>query len=232
LIDPLKLGLYILLFLPGFIFVQTLEYHLLREKKSQFEKTLEILLWSAFIWMIAFALPIWWPFSHCRNECLQGIQVFIKNDLALKNISNLEQVLSSFVIFFLTVCSYSLLISTIWGFLRKTKRIDAVIKWATGRDWYPSVLVRFFEQNIDKAVEINVGENKYLGILNTAPDKQNDDYIILKQVLLVQGDDLVPLNLIDEMVIKIEDIEEIKSFDESILQELNDQKEVSNEQED
>jgi len=30
--DPLKLGLYVLLLIPGFIFVQVREYHLLREK--------------------------------------------------------------------------------------------------------------------------------------------------------------------------------------------------------
>ena len=32
--DPFKLGLYVLLLLPGFIFVQVREYYLLREKRS------------------------------------------------------------------------------------------------------------------------------------------------------------------------------------------------------
>src|SRR5215469_5438459 len=67
--DPLKLGIYVLLLLPGFIFVQTRDYHLLREKRSQFETSLDILLWSAAIWMIACASPVWWP-SHFRKLAL------------------------------------------------------------------------------------------------------------------------------------------------------------------
>lgn len=59
--DALKIGVYVLLVLPGFILVQTREYHLLREKRSQFEKTLEIVLWSSAIWIIACASPFWWP---------------------------------------------------------------------------------------------------------------------------------------------------------------------------
>ena len=56
--DPLKIGLYVLLLLPGFIFVQVLEFHLLREEKPQFEKTLEIILASAFLWVVAVAVPV------------------------------------------------------------------------------------------------------------------------------------------------------------------------------
>jgi hypothetical protein len=67
--DALKIGVYVLLVLPGFILVQTREYHLLREKGSQFEKTLEIILWSAAIWIIACASPIWWP-SNPRSFAL------------------------------------------------------------------------------------------------------------------------------------------------------------------
>jgi len=33
--DVLKYGLYILLLLPGYIFAQTVEYHLLREKSHR-----------------------------------------------------------------------------------------------------------------------------------------------------------------------------------------------------
>jgi hypothetical protein len=72
-LDPLKLGLFVLLFLPGFIFVETCEHHLLRERKPQFEKTFEILLWSAFIWLIAFAVPVWWP-STSRTIAIDAIR--------------------------------------------------------------------------------------------------------------------------------------------------------------
>jgi Family of unknown function (DUF6338) len=61
--DPFKLGLYVLLLLPGFIFVQVREYYLLREKRSQFEKTLDIILWSAALWIAACTLPLWWPWQ-------------------------------------------------------------------------------------------------------------------------------------------------------------------------
>src|SRR6059058_3249949 len=59
--DAIKSGFYILLLLPGFIFVQTRDYHLLREAKGQFEKTLEIILWSAIIWVGTCTFPLELP---------------------------------------------------------------------------------------------------------------------------------------------------------------------------
>lgn len=68
--EPLKLGIFILLLVPGFIFVQILEFHLLREKRSQFEKSLEIVLYGALIWIAACASPFWWPLGSSRGFAL------------------------------------------------------------------------------------------------------------------------------------------------------------------
>ena len=48
MLENIKLGLLVVALLPGFIFVQAREHHLLREKRPQFEKTLEIILDSLF----------------------------------------------------------------------------------------------------------------------------------------------------------------------------------------
>ena len=56
LLDPFKIGIIVLFFVPGFIFIQVTERHLLREKKPQFEKTFEIILWSAFLWVLSISV--------------------------------------------------------------------------------------------------------------------------------------------------------------------------------
>ena len=58
MLDNFKIGLVVVLLLPGFIFIQVQEHHLLREKKPQFEKTLEIVLISCLIWIVALGCPI------------------------------------------------------------------------------------------------------------------------------------------------------------------------------
>ena len=118
---------------------------------------------------------------------------------------------------FLWVCVWSFLASSIWGFLRKTRRVDSWIKFITGRDWYPSVAFKFFRENIDKAVEVTVEGKKYIGVLLSAPDTQEDKYIIITDPqLMIQKDDgtyaLEKLLLVDFIVIKFNNINEIKVF--------------------
>src|ERR1051326_5823052 len=71
--DVAKLGFYALLLLPGFIWVQVFEYHLVREKKPQLEKTLEIVLFSALIWILAIVMPFWWPWAGSREICIGSL---------------------------------------------------------------------------------------------------------------------------------------------------------------
>jgi len=221
LLEPLNIGIYILLFIPGFIFVQTKDYHLLREKKPQFEKTLEIILWSAVIWLVAIASP-YIPFGMvARASLIKGVETFLTEN---NNNSWLIVVFSqgkSSATFFLSVCLSSFIIANIWGIVRKSNFIDGIIKYVTGRDWYPSIAFRFFKDNLDKVVEVTIGDLKYVGILFSAPDTKDDKYIILRQPHLIyktdSGYEKEELKLIDSMVIKFDDINEIKAYNETIL---------------
>ena len=88
MIDLLDIGFYLLIFLPGFIFVQVIERHLLREKKPQFEKTIEIVLWSVLIWMVSLSIPIWWPFYSERELLLNEITKFFSTDSQQEKVFN------------------------------------------------------------------------------------------------------------------------------------------------
>jgi len=135
--DALKIGVYVLLVLPGFILVQTREYHLLREKRSQFEKTLEIVLWSAAIWSIACASPIWWP-SDPRVLALCEAKAAMQDSASGVSLDWPKLLTADAALFFASVCLWSFLGANLWGILRKTRYVDAGIQWVTGRDWYPS----------------------------------------------------------------------------------------------
>jgi hypothetical protein len=134
--DALKFGVYVLLVLPGFILVQTREYHLLREKRSHFEKTLEIVLWSAGIWIIACASPIWSP-SNPRISALCEARASLQDSAGDVSVDWPRLLTTDAAMFFASVCLWSFVGANLWGILRKTPRVDARIRWITGRDWYP-----------------------------------------------------------------------------------------------
>lgn len=218
----LKFGIYILLLIPGFILVQTKDYHLLREKKPQFEKTFEIILWSAIIWFIAFASPIWFPFNSCRELLINLLGNKIKQDVdfSILNHTIIQEGRSSSILY-LTVCVWSFIIANLWGIIRKFKCVDAFIKLLTGRDWYPSVAYRFFNENLNKAVEVQVEDIKYIGVLHSAPDNKEDKYIIITEPYIIYKKENTfikeNLPLIDHVIVKIDEIIEMKSFKKSIL---------------
>jgi hypothetical protein len=212
--DPLKLGLYVLLLLPGFIFVQVREYHLLREKRSQFEKSLDILLWSAAIWMVACTIPFWWPWSASRVLALGEAK------LALQNASSppwLKIFTTDSALFFGTVSAWSFVIANAWGMVRKAKRTDAIVHFITGRDWYPSVALKFFEQNVNKIVVVETTNDRYLGVLHSGPDSKEDPYIILSEVasLPKRGEpSRAPeaLPMVNSVLVRFDDIIEIQAL--------------------
>src|SRR5581483_205545 len=141
--DPLKLGLYVLLLLPGFIFVQVREYHLLREKRSQFEKSLDIILWSAAIWMVACTVPVWWPWSASRTLALDEAKRALQNASSPSWFSIFT---ADAAMFFGTGAGWSFVVANAWGIVRKAKGIDAFVHFITGRDWYPSVALKFLSR--------------------------------------------------------------------------------------
>lgn len=104
-----------------------------------------------------------------------------------------------------------------WGILRKTRYIDARIRWVTGRDWYPSVRQKFFDKNLGAAVIVETPAARYLGILFGAPDSKEDPHIILSEVsrLPKPGDvsqEIEPLPLVRLVLIKYDDIIEIQAL--------------------
>ena len=188
-VENIKLGLLVVLLLPGFIFVQAREHHLLREKKPQFEKTLEIILESCFIWIVALASPLWWPWraarDQIRKELIPLLNSQISGRVGLSHPMSGDD-LAILAEFFFAVCLWSLLVANIWGILRKDVRVDAVFAFLTGRSWYPAVTIEFFKRSLGKPVVVETQEStRYLGLLASAPDTVEGKYIILRNVAAI-----------------------------------------------
>ena len=214
--DALKIGIYVFLILPGFILVQTREYHLLREKRSQFEKSLEIVLWSATIWIIACASPYWFP-ENPRSVALCEARNALQDSGSAVRIDWPQLLTTEAAIFFATVCLYSFVGANLWGIIRKTRYVDAVIHWITGRDWYPSVKQKFFDRNLNQAVIVETPQTRYLGILYSAPDTKEDPHIVLSEVSRIPKPGESPqqierLPLVDSVLIRFDDIIEIQAL--------------------
>ena len=159
--------------------MQVREYHLIREKRSQFEKSLDILLWSAAIWMAACTVPFWWPWNASRSLALSEVKI------ALQNAASpdwLKVFTTDSARFFGTVVGWSFVVANARGIIRKAKRTDAIVHFVTGRDWYPSVALKFFEQNVERVVVVETPNDRYLGVLHSGPDSREDPYIILSEV--------------------------------------------------
>ncbi len=231
MLDPLKLGLYILLFIPGFIFVQTKDYHLLREKKPQLQKTLEIVLMSAAIWLIFITTPILIK-KHipvlgnvARSEVIKAIENAFKQDKKIPSLTNeILKIRSSAAWFFVTVNFWSFISAFVWGILRKTNKIDGIILYFVGRDWYPSVVFKFYRENLEKAVRINTNTNSFLGVLHSTPDNKEDNYVILKDPYLINEVDLKlePLTLCNYLAINLDSVTNMWAIDDRILKKKED----------
>lgn len=133
MIDLLNIGFYLLIFLPGFIFVQVIERHLLREKKPQFEKTIEIVLWSVLIWMISFSIPFWRLFYSERDLLLNEFTKFLATDSQQEKMFNeikhlVPSVSKFFTLFFFSVCGWVFVLANLWGLIRKQRIVDALFK--------------------------------------------------------------------------------------------------------
>jgi hypothetical protein len=120
-------------------------------------------------------------------------------------------------LFFASVCLWSFIGANLWGILRKTAYVDAVIRWVTGRDWYPSVKQKFFDKNLNAAVIVETPTARYLGILFSAPDSKEDPHIILSEVsrlprLGEASKEIEPLPLVRWLLVKFDDIVEIQAL--------------------
>jgi len=218
--DLVKLSAYVILLIPGFIFVQTLEHHLLRERKPQFEKTLEILLSSAFIWAVSLSVPLWWPYGASRDRIIEILTLAVNHQVALSvatgEIAGLGKDSATF---FFVICIWTFVVANVWGMIRKKRSVDAIIKTVTGRDWFPSVPFRFFQENLNKPIEVTAGDKRYLGILYSAPDSKDDRHIIIINPLLINEKRrrIENLPLTKEIMFDLEKVSEVKSLSPSIL---------------
>jgi hypothetical protein len=220
--DVLKVGLYVLLFLPGFIFVETRDYHLLRQAKGQFEKTLQVVLWSALIWFVGCALPHYWPFGGARRATLDGVWHVLSTNGGSENVIA-SALTSKGAEFFFSICAWSFLAANFWGILRKFRKVDVVLSFITGRDWYPSVAFKFFSEAIDHAVVVDVGSTKYIGILSGAPDNKEDEYITVTKVSIIHPpaagglQTVEPAPLVASMLIKLPNLSSVQALKDDVL---------------
>ncbi len=242
-LDVIKVGIYILLFLPGFIFVETCEFHLLRERKPQFEKSLEIILWSGLIWFVCIVAPSWWPFPDARSDATAWAERLLR-DAGTKNpasdagaggaTTQMTGIAASTASRFgVSVCAWAFVVANLWGIFRKISVVDAVIRYCTGRDWYPSVSYKFFSENINRGVVVSLEDRRYIGVLFSAPDRKEDNHIILTGIAEVpkpidgasHGGSYLraePLPLVDSILIKIDEIKEIQSLNQAVLRKIED----------
>lgn len=226
--ENLKLGLFVVLLLPGFIFVQAQEHHLLREKKPQFEKTLEIILESCLIWIVALTSPFWWPWPQARDQVGNQLVLLLNSQFGGGHVTPPHLMTGHDLViwaeFFFAVCLWSLIVANIWGIIRKDARIDAAFVFLTGRSWYPAVTLEFFKRSLSKAVVVETKEQaRYMGILASAPDTVDGKYIILRSVAFLpkpelgRDSNLESLPLVEEMLLNIDGVALVQRLKPELL---------------
>lgn len=197
-------GFYVLLLIPGFIWVQVFEHHLLREKKEQFVKTMEVVLWSGMFWAGALILPCE-PSETLRKSLVYGVRTG-------KILASLMVHPREMINVFVAVTLVALVMANIWALTRKSLWLNALLKGLTGRDWYPSVRFRFYRENIDSGITFVANGNRYAGILFSAPDTVDDKYIMLKSVWYVpddkEGEPFQQMN-VDSILFNVDDVNEL-----------------------
>ena len=166
--------------------------------------------------MIACTSPFWWPLSASRTLALD------ETKRALQNAGSpgwLKVFTADAVLFFGAVAAWSFVVANIWGIVRKAPRTDAVIHFITGRDWYPSVALKFFEQNVrmQSVVVVETASDRYLGVLHSGPDSKEDPYIILSEVASLPKRGEPPrapeaLPMVSSVLIRFDDIMKIQAL--------------------
>jgi len=185
--DPIQIGIFILAFVPGYIFIQTLDHHLLKGEKTQFEKTVQILLASTVIWLLALVCPFLVPVQNEKAILLDIIkksitEAQVNTDLKAALMDNAGKAATLFI----TVCIYSFVFANLWGILRRTFLLDRIVRCLTKRDWYKTVSLRFFSENMNAVIAVTKKDKKrYIGVLNGGPDDKNDNCIIIADPLSV-----------------------------------------------
>ena len=206
--NPISLLLFILVFVPGYIFIHILDYHLVKGEKSQFEKTVQGVFASTIIWVIFLFIPTI-PLIETKRklifDCIFKIFVFNKilDDKAFNSVINAGLLL------YFSVIIVSVIVGNIWGWIRRRKRIDDCFRFFTGRDRYRTVSLRFFTEYFGSTIIVtNAGGKKYAGILTGAPD-DSDDAIILSKPLVLENREFVRMRAL-AILLYLKDIDRIE----------------------
>ena len=225
--NPLQLGFYIVLLVPGYLFVQVKNHHLLREQRSQFATSLEVVFASVLIWVVASALPCFFPFGIERDTTISAIRQVLKERTKETSIDWAPVMTSGATYFFISACLWSTVFANAWGKLRQAEWFGTLMNRFFGRDWYPSVALRYYNKSIGRVVSVRTQGETFLGILAAAPDNLCDGHIILtnasKLPLVTPSGDPnepikpEPLTQVDMLLIEVENIEELRTLTKEVL---------------
>jgi hypothetical protein len=88
------------------------------------------------------------------------------------------------------------------------------------------VALQFFKHSLDQAVIVTSENNRYLGILASAPDTYDDQHLLLTDVSILPKEGQVAggppqpeaLPLVELMLLKFQDVTEIQKLKSSVLE--------------
>jgi hypothetical protein len=212
--NPISLLLFILVLVPGYIFIHILDYHLVKGMKSQFEKTVQGIFASTIIWVIFLFVPTIPLVETKRKIVFDYISGLFVTNKAVDN-ESIGPVINAGLFLYFSVIIISVIAGNIWGWIRRRKYADDFFRFFTGRDRYRTVSFRFFTEQFGSTIIVtNSGGKKYAGILTGALDDSNDA-IILNNPFVFEGGNFVEMEA-EIMLLYLKDIiriETIKSFD-------------------
>ena len=190
--NPVSLVLFILVFVPGYLYISIVDYFLVRGKKSQFEKTVQGIIASIIIWIFSWfflTLLSMIPAIKTQREIVASFIMLIIN-IESAPIKNPVQVISAGLLLLVLVLVISVVAGIAWGRIRRKDSVDGVFRSFTGRDWHKTIFLRFFTENMHKTIILTTIENKkYMGTLEGASDNPDvqDDAIMLYSPHIVNG---------------------------------------------
>ena len=182
--------LILLFYIPGYVFVCVKDYFLLKRQKGQFEKTIQGLVASIFLFLIYMLLvnlasiPFAYFLKKARpkivEEVLKTLKIFLiynKND-AEKFVAFITLQKVILYVAFVFFCFFS---GCLWAGIWRSNFVINNIKKLTSRDYFEKVELGFYEQFLDKEVCVSLknGEGNFYGYLAAAPDNENDVKLVL-----------------------------------------------------
>ena len=188
----------ILFYVPGYIFIHTVDYFLLKREKTQFEITIQGLLASVCL-LIFFVIWPYQPFNAKKEFILQFLLNFISSKDKEVLFTNISQNIKYIGIIYFLLCLYSFVFSVLYSLIRRTKLISFIIQ---------SVFLRFFHESINKMAIVTLDDNvKYWGYIVGSPDNEQSNHIILYNPLVFDKKKFIQLQaekiLIDTNKIKL-----------------------------